>query len=207
MKAFIFDLDGVIVDTAKFHELAWNKIAEELDIEFSAELNERLKGVSRVRCLEILLENSGQQLSNEKKEEILNKKNQYYLNYIDNISESELLPGVMDLFKRAKQENIHICLGSASKNATFILDKLNITNYFDVVVDGNSVENAKPDPEVFIKSCETLNIKPEQCVVFEDSIAGILAANNAGMYSVGVGKENGLNIANEVHAELTTYKL
>ncbi len=206
MKAYIFDLDGVIVDTAKFHEMAWAKVTKELDIEFNEEINESLKGVSRTRCLEILLENSGKTLSEDKKEEILTKKNQYYLDYIADIDESELLPGVIDLFNRAKEKNIHICLGSASKNAGYILDKLNITQYFDVIVDGNSVVNAKPDPEVFMKSCEELKLHPSECVVFEDSIAGILAANNAGMYSVGVGEEANLNSANEIHAELTTFK-
>lgn len=206
MKAYIFDLDGVIVDTAKFHELAWAKIAQELDIEFNEEINESLKGVSRTRCLEILLNNCGKTLSDEIKEEVLNKKNQYYLDYVADINESELLPGVIDLFNRAKENDIHICLGSASKNAVYILDKLNITQYFDVIVDGNSVTNAKPDPEVFLKSCEELKIHPSECVVFEDSIAGILAANNAGMYSVGIGEECNLNSANEVHAELTTFK-
>ncbi len=206
MKAYIFDLDGVIVDTAKFHELAWAKIAQELNIEFNTELNESLKGVSRTRCLEILLENSGKELSEEKKEDVLEKKNQYYLEYIENIDESELLPGVVDLFKKAKDNNIYICLGSASKNAGYILDKLNITDYFDVIIDGNAVTQAKPDPEVFMKSCEALKLHPSQCVVFEDSIAGIQAANNAGMYSVGIGKADNLTSANEVHTELTYFQ-
>jgi len=206
MKAYIFDLDGVIVDTAKFHELAWAKVAQEIGIEFNSEINESLKGVSRKRCLEILLDNSGKTLSENEKEIILDKKNKYYLDYISNIDATEILPGVVDLFDRAKKENIHICLGSASKNARYILDKLNITSYFDVIVDGNSVNNAKPDPEVFIKSCEILKLKPSECVVFEDSVAGILAANNAGMYSVGIGDESNLNSAKEVHTELTSFK-
>ena len=206
-NTYIFDLDGVIVDTAKFHFYAWKQIAEELDLFFNEELNERLKGVSRVKCLDIILESSDKELSENEREAILKRKNEYYLDYIGQLQQSDLMPGVLDLFGKCKENGFHICLGSASKNAEFILDKLNIKHYFDVVVDGNSVSKAKPDPEVFAKSSEILNIPPENCIVFEDSIAGIVAAKNAGMYSVGIGNKDILGNADIVVDDLSKFNM
>ena len=206
-NVYIFDLDGVIVDTAKFHFLAWKDIAQELDLFFDEELNEQLKGVSRIRCLNIILENSQKTLPEADREDILQRKNNYYLNYISKLEQSDLMPGVLKLLDKCKEESIHICLGSASKNAVPILEKLNIKHYFDVIVDGNNVSKAKPDPEVFSRSSEILKVAPENCIVFEDSIAGIIAAKNAGMYSVGVGSKEVLTEADIVFSDLSKFEL
>ncbi|MGL5234193.1 MAG: beta-phosphoglucomutase [Empedobacter falsenii] len=194
-KAFIFDLDGVIVDTAKYHYLAWKKLANNLNIDFTHEHNELLKGVSRVRSLEIILGLGNVEASDEQKNEWLIQKNKEYLEYIDKMDDSEILPGVMDVLNFLKENNQPIILGSASKNARPILEKVNILNYFDDIVDGNDVSNAKPDPEVFIVGAKKANQTNENSIVFEDSVAGIEAANVAGMTSIGIGESSVLNEA------------
>ena len=194
-KAFIFDLDGVIVDTAKYHFLAWQKIADALGINFTHADNELLKGVSRVRSLEIILGLGNVEASDEQKEEWLIQKNEDYLQYINKMDDSEILPGVMKVLNFLKENNQPIILGSASKNARPILEKVNILNYFDDIVDGNDVSNAKPDPEVFIVGAKKANQTNENSIVFEDSVAGIEAANVAGMTSIGIGEASVLNEA------------
>ncbi|MDH2206266.1 beta-phosphoglucomutase [Empedobacter falsenii] len=194
-KAFIFDLDGVIVDTAKYHYLAWKKLANNLNIDFTHEHNELLKGVSRVRSLEIILGLGNVEASDEQKNEWLVQKNKEYLEYIDKMDDSEILPGVMKVLNFLKENNQPIILGSASKNARPILEKVNILNYFDDIVDGNDVSNAKPDPEVFIVGAKKANQTNENSIVFEDSVAGIEAANVAGMTSIGIGESSVLNEA------------
>ena len=194
-KAFIFDLDGVIVDTAKYHFIAWQKIAQELGIEFTPEHNESLKGVSRVRSLDIILELGKINASQEDKNKWLFQKNETYLSYLVNMDQSEILPGVLPILEFLKEKNQAIALGSASKNARPILEKTGIINYFDAIVDGNDVTNAKPDPEVFLQAAKLLNIAPENAIVFEDSVAGIQAANIANMTSIGIGEENILHEA------------
>jgi len=194
-KAFIFDLDGVIVDTAKYHYLAWKKLANNLNIDFTHEHNELLKGVSRVRSLEIILGLGNVEASDEQKNEWLIQKNKEYLEYIDKMDDSEILPGVIDVLNFLKENNQPIILGSASKNARPILEKVNILNYFDDIVDGNDVSNAKPDPEVFIVGAKKANQTNENSIVFEDSVAGIEAANVAGMTSIGIGEASVLNEA------------
>lgn len=186
-KAFIFDLDGVIVDTAKYHFLAWQKLAQELGIEFTPEHNEELKGVSRIRSLDIILELGGIQASQEDKNKWLIKKNEDYLSYLVDIDESEILPGVLPVLHYLKDKKQLIALGSASKNARPILEKTGILPLFDAIVDGNDVSNAKPDPEVFLRAAQLLNTSNEDAIVFEDSVAGIQAANIANMTSVGIG--------------------
>ncbi|MBN8643223.1 MAG: beta-phosphoglucomutase [Flavobacteriales bacterium] len=186
-KAFIFDLDGVIVDTAKYHFLAWQKLAQELGIEFTPEHNEGLKGVSRVRSLDIILELGEIQASQEDKNKWLIQKNEDYLSYLVDIDESEILPGVLPVLHYLKDKKQLIALGSASKNARPILEKTGILPLFDAIVDGNDVSNAKPDPEVFIRAAQLLNTKNEDSIVFEDSVAGIQAANIANMISIGIG--------------------
>lgn len=186
-KAFIFDLDGVIVDTAKYHFLAWQKLAQELGIEFTPEHNEELKGVSRVRSLDIILELGGIQASQEDKNKWLIQKNEDYLSYLVDIDESEILPGVLPVLHYLKDKKQLIALGSASKNARPILEKTGILPLFDAIVDGNDVSNAKPDPEVFLRAARLLNTSNENAIVFEDSVAGIQAANIANMTSVGIG--------------------
>lgn len=194
-KAFIFDLDGVIVDTAKYHYLAWKKLANNLNIDFTHEHNELLKGVSRVRSLEIILGLGNVEASDEQKNEWLVQKNKEYLEYIDKMDDSEILPGVMKVLNFLEENNQPIVLGSASKNARSILEKVNILNYFDDIVDGNDVSNAKPDPEVFIVGAKKANQTNENSIVFEDSVAGIEAANVAGMTSIGIGEASVLNEA------------
>ncbi len=194
-KAFIFDLDGVIVDTAKYHFLAWKKIADQLKIEFTHEHNELLKGVSRIRSLDIILDLGKITASQEDKNKWLVQKNEDYLSYLVDMNESELLPGVLTILKILKQKNQSIALGSASKNARPILEKTGILSYFDAIVDGNDVTNAKPDPEVFLIAAKLVGIKPENSIVFEDSVAGIQAANSAKMISIGIGDKAILNEA------------
>ena len=189
---FIFDLDGVIVDTAKYHFLAWKKLADELGITFTIEDNERLKGVSRVRSFEIILEIGNRTMTDEEKEFYCTKKNEVYLEYIYQLQEDEVLPGVRTFLETAHALGIKIALGSASKNAKLILDKLNLTELFDILVDGTCVSSAKPDPEVFVKGAEGLNLQPENCIVFEDSEAGIEAAHRGKMRAVGVGLAHNL---------------
>ncbi|WP_264511244.1 beta-phosphoglucomutase [Flavobacterium sp. N1719] len=186
-KAFIFDLDGVIVDTAKYHFLAWQKLAQELGIEFTPEHNEELKGVSRVRSLEIILALGNVTATDAEKEQWLYQKNQDYLAYIENMDASEILPGVLPILEYIKAKGQWIALGSASKNARPILEKVNIMHLFDAVVDGNDVSNAKPDPEVFVRAAQLLGATNENAIVFEDSVAGIQAANIAHMTSIGIG--------------------
>ncbi|MCA4775567.1 beta-phosphoglucomutase [Empedobacter stercoris] len=195
-KAFIFDLDGVIVDTAKYHYLAWKNLANNLNIDFTQDHNELLKGVSRVRSLEIILGLGSVQASDEQKNEWLIQKNEEYLGYINKMDDSEILPGVMKVLNFLKANHQPIILGSASKNARPILEKVNILNYFDDIVDGNDVTNAKPDPEVFIVGAKKVNQPNENSIVFEDSVAGIQAANVAGMTSIGIGDSSVLNEAN-----------
>jgi beta-phosphoglucomutase len=187
-KAFIFDLDGVIVDTAKYHYLAWRKIADQLGIDFTHEHNELLKGVSRVRSLDIILELGKVAASQEAKNKWLFQKNEDYLSYLVDMDAREILPGVLPILKFLKEKNQLIALGSASKNARPILEKTGTLPYFDVVVDGNDVTNAKPDPEVFLIAAQLLQVKPEDSIVFEDSVAGIQAANRGGMTSIGIGE-------------------
>jgi beta-phosphoglucomutase len=191
-KGFIFDLDGVIVDTAKYHFLAWKKIATELGIDFTLEHNELLKGVSRVRSLDIILELGNVEASQEDKDKWLIQKNEDYLSYLVDMNETEILPGVMKVLKFLKENNQPIALGSASKNARPILEKTGILSFFDAIVDGNDVINAKPDPEVFLHAARLLEVANEDSIVFEDSVAGIQAANIAKMLSIGIGHEETL---------------
>ena len=193
---FIFDLDGVIVDTAKYHYLAWKKLANELGFEFTIEQNELFKGVSRKRCLEILLEIGDIKATQEQFDTWMVEKNEDYLAYIEKMNESEILPDVPKILKFLKERNVPIALGSASKNAKPILEKVKLLPYFDFIVDGNNVTKAKPDPEVFLIAAKSMNIAPENCIVFEDAVAGIEAANNAKMTSIGIGEEKILKEAN-----------
>lgn len=195
-KAFIFDLDGVIVDTAKYHYLAWKELANQLGFDFTVEQNELLKGVSRVRSLEILLDLGKVQLSEDEKAKYLHEKNEQYLQYIAKMDHSEILPGIDELLQYLKSNNIPYSLGSASKNARLILQTLNLIDLFDAIVDGNDVSTAKPDPEVFLIAAEKLGKQPEDCIVVEDAQAGIQAANSAGMTSIGIGDAKILKEAN-----------
>ncbi|RKE02563.1 beta-phosphoglucomutase [Marinifilum flexuosum] len=198
ISACIFDLDGVVVDTAKYHYIAWKSLANELGFDFTEEDNERLKGVSRMRSLDILLEIGGVELDEKTKLELADKKNKNYVEYILKMTPDEILPGVKDFFNKLKAKGIKIALGSASKNAMTILNQLELTDYFDAVVDGTHVSNAKPDPEVFLKGAELLGVSPSECIVFEDAEAGVEAAINGNMKCVGIGSPDVLGKANIV---------
>ena len=202
-KGFIFDLDGVIVDTAGFHYLAWHNLAKDLGFDFTEAQNEAFKGVSRVRSLELLLEIGGMTATDAEKEVWLEKKNEEYLSYIDNMTADDILPGVKPILEYLQQKNVPMALGSASKNATPILKRVNLFDIFNVIVDGNAVKKAKPDPEVFLIGAEKLNIAPSNAIVFEDSIAGIQAANIAGMISVGIGEKDILHEAHYIFKDFT----
>ncbi len=198
IKGALFDLDGVIVDTAKYHYLAWKRLAGELGFEFTEEHNERLKGVSRMRSLEILLEVGGLSCTEEEKLAMAEKKNNWYVEYIRKMDESEILNGAREYLLKLKGEGIKIALGSASKNAPMILENLGITHLFDAVIDGNKVSKAKPDPEVFLLGAKELGLKAADCVVYEDAEAGIEAARRAGMGTVGIGSRDILKEADMV---------
>ncbi len=198
IEACLFDLDGVVVDTAKYHFIAWKALAEELGFEFTLEDNERLKGVSRMQSLEILLEIGNLRVSDREKLAMAEKKNALYVSYIEKMTPEETLPGVEKFLRELRAAGIRIALGSASKNAPMILERIQLSGMFDAIVDGNSIAEAKPNPEVFLKGAEKLGVLPENCVVFEDAIAGIEAAQNANMYSVGIGDPETLGFADMV---------
>lgn len=198
LSACLFDLDGVLVDTAKYHYIAWKRLAEELGFEFTEQDNERLKGVSRMASLDILLEVGGITLDEDAKLALAEKKNAWYVEYISNMDESEILPGAREFILALKNRGIKVALGSASKNAMLILNNTGLTPYFDAIIDGTKTAQAKPDPEVFTMGARELGARPDACVVFEDAEAGIEAAIRAGMRSVGIGSPGTLGRANIV---------
>jgi len=202
-KGFIFDLDGVIVDTAKYHFLAWKKLANSIGIDFTEIQNEQLKGVSRVKSLEKILGWANKTISEDTFIDLMSQKNDDYLSYIAEMDESEILPDVPKVLDFLITQKQPVSLGSASKNAREILQKVNLLNKFDAIVDGNDVTEAKPNPEVFLIAAEGLEMKPENCIVFEDSVAGIQAANKANMISIGIGEEEVLNEADYVFNNFT----
>jgi beta-phosphoglucomutase len=202
-KGIIFDLDGVIVDTAKYHYLAWKKLANQLGFEFTKEQNELFKGVSRKRCLDILLEIGNLSATQKQKDVWMIEKNNDYLEYIEKMDDSEILPDVPKILTLLKENAIPIALGSASKNALPILEKVGLVHFFDVIVDGNNVTKAKPDPEVFLMAAKKMNIQPKNCIVFEDAVAGIDAANAANMISIGIGEKEVLSKAQFIFKDFT----
>jgi beta-phosphoglucomutase len=198
IKACIFDLDGVIVDTAHYHFLAWKRLANELGIEFTTDDNERLKGVSRMRSMEIIMELGDVKLSPHEKEQLANKKNTWFVDYVERMAPEEIFPGVKSLIHGLKEKGIKIGLASSSKNAKTVLQILHIQNEFDAVVDGTMVVHSKPDPEIFLLAAKKLGVDPSDCLVFEDAEAGVEAALAAGMKCVGIGPITQLNRANKV---------
>lgn len=210
INACIFDLDGVLVDTAVYHYKAWRRLANELGFDFTEEENEELKGVNRLKSLELILGWGGVQKTSEEIELLAQKKNEWYLEMIVSMQPEELLPGSREFLEELKAKGIKIALGSASKNAKIILDKTNISHFFDAIVDGNMVQASKPDPEVFLLGAKLLNMDPKQCVVFEDAISGVEAAIAGGMKVIGVGEKEVLEKADVVIsslAEMTFDKL
>jgi beta-phosphoglucomutase len=199
----LFDLDGVIVDTAKFHFLAWKKIAKNIGYELTQEDNEQLKGVSRQDSLNIILDLANVSIELEVFNHYLLQKNNDYLLLIQSISPNDILPGISEALIFLKERGIKIGLGSASKNAKIILQKLQLMDYFEVIIDGNIVIKGKPDPEVFLKGCSALNVPKDRCIVFEDAFAGILAAKEAGMTAVALGDKKFFSNADFCFSDFT----
>ena len=202
-KGFIFDLDGVIVDTAKYHYLSWRSLANELGFDITLTQNEQLKGVSRVRSLEIILGWGNKTLSKDAFTKYMAEKNDHYLSHIAQMDAREILPDIPKTLTYLQKKQQGIALGSASKNARTILQKVNLFESFQAIVDGNDVSKAKPDPEVFLLAAKKLKISSTDCIVFEDAVAGVTAANAAGMISIGIGSEETLGHADYVFKDFT----
>ena len=207
LKACIFDLDGVLVDTAQYHFLAWQRLAEELGFEFTITDNEALKGVSRMASLDILLNKGSMTVNEEQKVLLAERKNDWYVEYIKSMNEAHILPGVLDFLSKCRNQNLKLSLGSASKNARTILNLTQLTSKLDVIVDGTCISAAKPNPEVFLLAAKQLEVDPKQCVVFEDAVAGVQAAKRAGMFCVGIGKADVLQTADIVVPSLQAMSL
>ena len=202
MHAFLFDLDGVLVDTAKYHYQAWQAVCNQLGFDLSYVENEKLKGIDRVTSLKILLDLGNVKLPQNEFEDWLVKKNQHYLELIDGLTSDELFEGVLPLFKELKKLKIKIGLGSASKNARIILDKLQLTSYFDFIVDGTMTTHGKPDPQVFLLGAKGCGVKPENCAVFEDAEAGVEAAITGNMKAIGIGDKKILKEAHLIYPHI-----
>lgn len=187
IRGFLFDLDGVLVDTAQYHFLAWQRMAAELGIHFGEAENEQLKGVSRAESLNRILAWGGKSLSDAEKQHWMTLKNDWYLELVRGMPADDYLPGAHEFLRASRAAGIKVALGSASKNAPLILERLEWIPLFDAMVDGNVVTASKPDPEVFLEGARRLGLKPEECVVFEDSEAGVEAARRGGMKVVGIG--------------------
>ncbi|MBX2876943.1 MAG: beta-phosphoglucomutase [Saprospiraceae bacterium] len=198
IKACIFDLDGVIVDTAKYHFIAWRQLANKLGFDFTKEYNEKLKGISRMDSLNLILSWGDVQKSDEEKVALATEKNEVYRSYILQMDKSEILPGVLPFLNDLRAQGIKMAIGSASKNAPTIIQQLDLAEYFPVIIDGSKVERSKPDPEVFLKAAAELQVQPSESIVFEDAEAGIEAAIAGGFYPVGVGDPSVLDQASVV---------
>jgi beta-phosphoglucomutase len=186
-KAVIFDLDGVILSTDDFHYRAWKRLADREGIYFDREINERLRGVSRMESLEIILERAERDYSSEEKLEMATFKNDFYRESLDQLTPADVFPGVSEVLALLKEKGIRSAIGSSSKNARFILERTGLQESFDAVSDGTNIENSKPHPEVFLKAAEMLGVPPETCLVVEDADAGIESAKAAGMFALGIG--------------------
>ena len=198
IRACLFDLDGVIVDTAKYHFTAWRRLANELGFDFDEAFNETLKGVSRMKSLELILQEGGVSLPEEEKLEWAARKNEWYLEFVNRMEPDEILEGVLPLLHELRQAGIGIGLGSASKNAMIILERLQIKDLFQTIIDGTKTTRGKPDPQVFQMGAADLGAKPEECIVFEDAPKGVDAALAGGFLAVGIGEAASLGHAHLV---------
>ncbi len=207
IKACIFDLDGVLVDTAHYHFLAWKRLASELGFELTPADNEQLKGVSRMKSLDIVLQLGGIKASEYEKEVMANKKNTWFNDFVERMMPEEIFPGVKQLIRELKAKGIKVGLASSSKNAKTVIQLLGIQNEFDAIVDGTMIVNSKPHPEIFLSTALKLGVAPADCLVFEDAEAGVEAALAAGMKCVGVGSPLQLNRAHEVVAKTADFKI
>lgn len=206
ITACIFDLDGVIVDTAHYHFLAWRRLGQELGIDLTEADNEKLKGVSRMQSLQIILDIGRIDISNERKEALATRKNEWFVEYVEAMKPDEIFPGVKQLLTALRKKGIKVALASSSKNAPRVVELLHIQNLFDVIVDGSMIIDTKPDPEIFLLTAQKLGVPAKECVVFEDAEAGVEAAVRAGMKCVGVGSEN-LQKADRVVKKTSDFKL
>jgi beta-phosphoglucomutase len=207
IRAVIFDLDGVIVSTDRLHYQAWKEIADELGVPFDPVANERLRGISRMESLDILLGDRGSAYSQSEKETLAARKNERYRSLLRTLSPADILPGVMTLVSDLKKSGIRVAVGSSSRNTPLILENIGLGETFDAVVDGNRIERSKPDPEVFLLAAAELGLQPSECLVFEDARAGVEAANAAKMLAVGVGSASVLDNADLVVPDLTDPRL
>jgi beta-phosphoglucomutase len=207
IKGLIFDLDGVIVNTEHNHYIAWKRTAESLGIPFTEEDNEKLKGISRVDSLKMILEMGNKSIPSAEFEALLQSKNEFYLDSIAGIKQENMLTGVANLLDLAAQKGILLAVGSSSKNARFILKQLNLLDRFHIVVDGTMVDRPKPHPEVFLKGAAAMGFKPENCVVFEDAESGIKAAKAGGFYAIAVGNPSIATLGDIYLNDLSEFKL
>lgn len=198
INAFLFDLDGVIVDTAVYHYQAWRRMANELGFDISEEFNETLKGISRVDSLNLILAQGGLTLPDDRKAELAAQKNEWYLELVNQMTPDTILPGIPAFFAQMRETSIKVALGSVSKNARLILERIGMLNAFDTIIDGNKITHSKPDPEVFLTGAAELGVSPAECVVFEDAVAGIEAGKRGGMRTVGIGSPDVLTRADVV---------
>ena len=202
MKACIFDLDGVLVDTAKYHFIAWRRLANELGVDFNEHDNEQLKGLSRDASLDVILKKGGVSATLEQRTEWMFNKNEWYLELVHQMNADEVLPNTKELLADLKANGCKIALGSASKNAVLILERVDIYKYFDAIINGTKTSKSKPDPEVFLLGANELGCAPNECIVFEDAISGVQAAKTGGFYTIGIGSEDVLTQADIVFPSL-----
>ncbi|MAO01831.1 MAG: beta-phosphoglucomutase [Flavobacteriales bacterium] len=207
IKGLIFDLDGVIVDTAHYHYLSWREISRDLNIDFTIKDNENLKGVSRIDSLNYILKLGSLSFNTEEKNNLLDKKNNIYKHSISSLGKKNILKGVEKILSKAKEKKMLLAVGSSSKNAKMIVEKLNLTHLFQAVVDGTMVKKTKPDPEVFLKAAKKMNLKPSECIVFEDAESGVIAAKKGGFHVVSVGNINIRNIGDVYVESLEDFNL
>ncbi|MFY4776385.1 beta-phosphoglucomutase [Metabacillus sp. RGM 3146] len=209
IEAFIFDLDGVITDTAEYHFLAWKELAKDIGITFTKEDNEELKGISRMESLEKILKLGGKEndFSKEEKEQLAAKKNEHYLTLIQNITPDDILPGIKPLIEEIKKHGLKLGLASVSKNAIAVMESLGLKDKFDVIVDAAKIQHGKPDPEIFLTAAKLLNVETAACIGLEDAAAGVDSIKGAKMFAVGVGSEETLRKADIVYSktELLSY--
>lgn len=207
IKACIFDLDGVIVDTAKYHFIAWRRLANTLGFDFTEEENEKLKGVSRMESLELILQWGGVEKDEAEKEELAELKNGWYLEYILKMEPGEILEGIIPFLNHLEGQGIRLAVGSSSKNAMAILEQVGLANRFEAIIDGTKTSRTKPDPQVFSLAAEAMGLQPRECIVFEDAEKGIDAALAGGFFAVGVGSESNLGHAHFVLPNFIGYTL
>jgi beta-phosphoglucomutase len=203
--AFVFDLDGVITDTAHLHFRAWRDLAHSVGVDFDEAFNEQLKGVSRMDSLELILARSDRRFTPAQKLQLAERKNADYVRLIETLTPADLLPGAVDALKAARSAGARVGLASASKNAAAVLARLGIAELFDHVVDANLIARSKPDPEVFVAATNALGVVPEHCIGIEDAVAGLQAIRAAGMFALGVGDPKVLTLADQVIPDLRSF--